>query len=314
MDLIQHRRIGLRRLAFWCAALVLTITSLSAFIRLSQAGLGCEPWPVCFGSALRAAQDGVAAPVGDSTAVQVARLAHRVIATVALAGVLTMVAVCLVGRPRMWRDGVLALLLLALALGLAVLGVWTSGSRVPAVAMGNLLGGMLMVALCWRVAAQTERSGNRPAKAVSVLAGISSLVLVGQIGLGALTSASYAGQSCSGALDCLRSADAAHWSWVMLDPWREPVWDASIVPINAAAAVTQLVHRVGALVLALLVLALAALALRDGRRLHAWSLLGLLALQLAVGVLMVGTGLALPLALAHNLIAVLMLALVVRLI
>jgi len=40
----------------------------------------------------------------------------------------------------------------------------------------------------------------------------------------------------------------------------------------------------------------------------------LLALQLAVGVLMVGTGLALPLALAHNLIAVLMLALVVRLI
>lgn len=314
MDPTQHRRAGLRTLAYWCAALVLAITSLSAFIRLSQAGLGCEPWPGCVGSALRAAQDGGAAPVGDSTAVQVARLAHRVIATAALACVVTMVALCLVGRPRMWRDGVLALLLLALALGLAVLGVWTSGSRVPAVAMGNLLGGMLMFALCWRLAAPPQRQGGGRATAVSVLAGIAAFALLGQIGLGALTSASFAGQSCSGALDCLRSADAAHWPWAMLDPWREPAWDASVVPLNGEAALTQLVHRVGALALVLLLVPLAASALRDGHRLQAWSLLVLLSLQLAVGVLMVGTGLALPLALAHNLIAVLMLASTVRLI
>lgn len=314
MDLTLHRRNSLRKLAFWCAALVLAITSLSAFIRLSQAGLGCEPWPECFGSALRAAQNGAAAPSGDSAAVKMARMAHRVIATAALAGVVTMVALCLVGRPRMWRDGVLSLLLVVLAVGLAVLGVRTGGSRLPAVAMGNLLGGMLMFALCWRLATPSVRRYSGATKTVSVLAGIVAVVLLGQIALGALTSASYAGQSCSGMLECLQSADAASWRWTMLDPWREPRWAVDVDPRNGAAALTQLVHRVGALALVLLLVPLAALALRDGRRFQAWSLLVLLALQLAMGVLMVGTGLALPLALAHNLIAVLMLALTVRLI
>ncbi len=41
----------------------------------------------------------------------------------------------------------LALALLVLALGLAVLGRWTGGARVPAVAIGNLLGGFAMPSL-----------------------------------------------------------------------------------------------------------------------------------------------------------------------
>lgn len=313
MDLTQHRRAGLRRLALWCAALMLAITSLSAFIRLSQSGLGCAPWPGCFGGALRAAQQG-AAPVADSAPVLVARLAHRVTATVALVGVVTMAALCLLARPRMWRSGLLALLLVALALGLAVLGVWTGGARVPAVAIGNLLGGMAMFALCWRLAAPQGGPTTRAGAVVGAVAGVASLVLLVQIALGALTSASYAGQSCLGLLDCLRAADAAHWPWAMLDPWREPAWDADAVPVNAGAAVTQLVHRTGAIVLVLLLVPLAALALRRGRRRDAWAVLVLLALQLLVGTLVVGTGLALPMALAHNLIALLLLAALVRLI
>ena len=35
----------LRRLALLCAVMVLAVTSLSAYIRLSKAGLGCAPWP-----------------------------------------------------------------------------------------------------------------------------------------------------------------------------------------------------------------------------------------------------------------------------
>lgn len=307
-----HRREGLRRLAFWCAALVLVITSLSAFIRLSQAGLGCEPWPRCFGGALQAAQQGRASPTGDSMPVQVARMAHRVIATAALAGVATLVVICFVGRPRMWRQGLLALLALLLAVGLAVLGAMAGGSRLPAVAIGNLLGGMVMFALCWRLAARPRQPGRGSDRTISLLAGMTAIVLLGQIGLGALTSASYAGQSCFGVLDCLRSADAAHWPWAMLDPWREPRWDAAIEPVHANAALTQLVHRLGALVLALLLVPLVVLALRDGRRREAWSLLLLLALQLSVGALMVNAQLALPLALAHNLMATLMLAVLGR--
>ena len=53
------RRIALlHRMALLCAALVLTITSLSAFMRLSKAGLGCQPWPQCYGQSLRELQQG----------------------------------------------------------------------------------------------------------------------------------------------------------------------------------------------------------------------------------------------------------------
>ena len=56
MNLTQRRHAWLHRLALVAAALVLSITSLSAFIRLSNAGLGCDEWPQCYGSRLRAVQ------------------------------------------------------------------------------------------------------------------------------------------------------------------------------------------------------------------------------------------------------------------
>ena len=48
MNQSEGRMTRLRRLAWLCAVLVLAITSLSAFIRLSRAGLGCTPWPQCY--------------------------------------------------------------------------------------------------------------------------------------------------------------------------------------------------------------------------------------------------------------------------
>ncbi|MEO7937914.1 MAG: COX15/CtaA family protein, partial [Burkholderiaceae bacterium] len=112
----------------------------------------------------------------------------------------------------------------------------------------------------------------------------------------------------------LGSARASHWPWAMLDPWRVPVWDPQVLPIHAAGAVTQLVHRVGAGVLVLLIVLLVLLSARTGRAGTGWLLLVLLVLQLGLGVLMVATGLPLPVVLCHNLIAAAMLALVLRLI
>ena len=42
-------RLWLRRLAWLCAAMVLAITCLSAFVRLVNTGVGCTPWPGCYG-------------------------------------------------------------------------------------------------------------------------------------------------------------------------------------------------------------------------------------------------------------------------
>ena len=56
----------------------------------------------------------------------------------------------LVGRLRQLQKVLLAVALV-LALGLSVLGIVTPGSCVAGVLLGNLLGGVLMLALAWRL-------------------------------------------------------------------------------------------------------------------------------------------------------------------
>ena len=68
----------LRRLAWVCAALVLAIILLSATLRLAKSGIGCAPWPQCYG----AAQAGAVAQAPDALAP--VRAAHRVLAVAAL--------------------------------------------------------------------------------------------------------------------------------------------------------------------------------------------------------------------------------------
>ena len=313
MNLTQRRYVWLRRLALTGAALMLAITSLSAFMRLSGAGLGCAEWPQCYGSRLRDAQQGLSPTVADSEAVAAARLAHRGIAVLALLVVITMVVLCFGSTPVLRREGALALWLLALVLGLAVLGRWTAGARVPAVAIGNLLGGLLMLALCWRLAARRSDLAATPLRTHMSWARVGAVLLLAQVALGAAVSASYAGLSCGGVGDCLRAADAAAWPWQILNPWQEPRFDATPLPLNPGAAIVQLLHRGGAMLVLVVLLPLGVALLRGPQRREGAALLVLLALQIGLGALMVAASLPLVLALAHNLVAALLLAVLLRL-
>ncbi len=297
----ERRRAFLRRLALLCAILVLAITSLSAFIRLSKAGLSCTDGPHCYGQNLRQLQQGLAATAGEDAGTAAARLTHRTVASAALLLVITMMAVCLTARPPMWREGRVALALLALALFLAVLGRWSANARVPAVAIGNLLGGFAMLALCWRLA----RGGAAHATpGLRAWARLGVALLVVQAALGGLLSASYAAMSCGGLAECLAASTGVPWS--ALDPWREPVL-ALTPPVNPSGALVQSAHRLSGLAVVLVVLPLGIGALRNGRRGHGVLLLALLAAELALGLRMTG-GVSLALALAHNVVAALLLA------
>lgn len=288
----------LRRMARLCAALMLATITLSAFMRLTQAGLGCADWPACY-----ARQDaGAAAGHG----VAAARLAHRVVASATLVLVIVMVMTTLATKPALKRPGALASALLLLALALALLGIVTPGARLPAVAMGNLLGGFVMLALCARLAASAAPGG--PAAGLGPWA-IAGLALLGaQLAGGALVSASYAALACADLGDCTRAATAALWDWQALNPWREPEVGAR------GSALALWLHRIGAVVV-LPVLALLGLAAwRRGRRGGGAALLLLAVLQGALGLLIVATGLPLAGVLLHNLVAALLLATLVRLI
>jgi cytochrome c oxidase assembly protein subunit 15 len=294
----ERRSRWLRRIALACALAMLATIALSAYMRLAQAGLGCADWPACYAQAQR---DG-AAPASASTAIALARLAHRVVASAVLVGAFVLLLTT-AAAPVLRRERTLAAALVALALALAALGVVTPGARLPAVTLGNLLGGFAMLAICGRLAAP----GTDPAKPGLGGWATAALMLTAlQVALGAQVSASHAALSCSGLGDCLHAGG----DWHTLSPWREPVFDA-VAPVNRAAAPVQLLHRVGAIAAVVAVCAAAAAAWRRGRRGGGVVLIALAMGQAAIGPLIAAVGL--PLALVHNAVAALLLASLVRL-
>ena len=291
----------LRRLAGLCAVMVLAVTSLSAYLRLDKAGFGCADWPQCYGQSLRQLQQGVAVSAEVQTATAAARLAHRVVAVIALLLVLLMVAVCFSGGPVLRAEGAMALALLALALALAVLGRWSSMARVPAVTLGNLLGGFAMLALCARLALAglaLDEPVRTPKLRGWVL--VAACLLLTQLALGGLVSASFAGLSCGTWADCIQAARTVGWD--TLNPWREPVL-AALPPVNIDGALVHALHRGLAVAVVLVLLPLAVVAWRHGRRRSAAALMVIVIAQAAVGQAMVLGSLPLVLALMHNLLA-----------
>jgi len=299
MSPVERRITTLRKMALLCAALVLAITSLSAFIRLSRTGLGCEPWPQCYTQGVHAAQDGITQP--PSAPVALARMTHRVVAVLALLLVIMMLMNTLSKEPVLWPQGRLVLGLLALALFLAILGRWTTDAKLPAVMLGNLLAGFAMFALSWRLAlaATPQRPATPQQQRLARWAWLGLAVLAVQVVLGGLLSAGHAGLSCPQLSGC--DTDGA--SWQALNPWHAPAFD----PTRRAGALVHLLHRVGALALAAALLPLGVAAWRAGLR-SGPAVLLLLLLQATLGAMLVLAGLPLAAALAHNVVAALLMA------
>lgn len=139
---------ALVRLGWTCVVLMLVVTTASAWLRLAQPRPACHDWPGCRDAGRPSAS---VASAGPPALLAVTRGAHRVAASAVLVAVVALVALAWRRRPRDRGAAAHALALLALALGLAVLGIVTPGSRAAAVVLGNLLGGLLMLALSWRL-------------------------------------------------------------------------------------------------------------------------------------------------------------------
>lgn len=289
----------LARLAWLGAALVLAITLLSATMRLTKSGIGCMPWPQCYGAQVggAAARAPAAVPAATDPLAPV-RTAHRVLAVATLLLVVALLALALAGRPRWQAGSGEALALLAVTLFLALLGPFSARSTLPAVVLGNLLGGFAMLALCVRLAARRRIDGSRVLRAWLWL--FAALVLA-QVVLGGLASATESILSCDGLAECQAAAQGQ--SWAALNPWRTLG--------SAPGAPVQWLHRWLAWVVVALGLPLAwRLLWRDGW--GAGLLLACLLTQLVLGPAMTNAGFPLALVLAHNLLAALTLALAAR--
>ena len=277
--------------------LVLVITTTSAYIRLSQAGFGCADWPGCYGRGVSAYAAGQL--IQEQSTLFWARALHRLAAS--SAGIVLLLIVFLGWRSlegTAARSAALATV--ALAAFLAWLGLLTP-SGLPAVTLGNLLGGMTLLALLWWLHQRDRGSGER-----RTLQWLALAALALQIALGGMIGAR------SAALSCITLPACAGGWWPDGIDWRvfNPFFAASALELKATAREALILsHRYGAVLVAIIVCALGVKAIRLGARAatKGWLLLGLLGLQLLLGAGMVLANFPLPLVLLHNLGAALLL-------
>ncbi|MDH4134630.1 MAG: COX15/CtaA family protein [Gammaproteobacteria bacterium] len=307
---------GLVLMVSTATLLVFVVIVLSAYIRLGDAGLGCAEWPTCFGQ-IGAHDNRSLAEGGPLLPPSAARSFHRVAATVF--GFIVIGIVVLAARRRREAPGiVLPLLVFALTVFLSVLGVVTPSPLVPLVTLGNVLGGMTLLALLWVIGQRLQpKPSLEPAAAQSLRpwARGALVAVVLQIALGAWTSGSFAGPACPSLAGCegaSLSVDSLAQSYaptrrVATDDRGKVVSDANQKTVHA-------VHRLGA---ALAFAAIMLLGLRARRapalRSAANVLLALLAIQIGIGILAVAFALPLSLAALHNANAALLLLAVVNL-
>ena len=302
------------------AALLLAafVVVLGAYVRLSDAGLGCPDWPGCYGHLAVPKQiheQAAAAAAFPGKPVQAAKawkeMIHRYCA--ASLGLLILIIAALAWRRRTYerRPWVETALVGVVALQ-GALGMWTVTLLLkPVIVSAHLLGGMTTLALLLWLALPRPRSADF--RSLRPLA-LATLVLVAaQITLGGWTSSNYAALACGEFPTC-----QGKW-WPELDFrhafqfHRDLGMTADGEPLSLPAlAAIQWSHRLGAVVIALAVGVLALVCLRKGAlRPYGLAMLAALMLQLALGIGNVVMGLPLSLAVAHNAGAALLLAAVV---
>jgi len=216
-------------------------------------------------------------------------------------------------------------LTLAVIIFQALLGMWTvTWLLKPIVVMGHLLGGLTTFALLTWMA---WRAIGRPI--IVVEAGIlkrwviAGLLLLGlQIALGGWVSANYAALSCGAGSWSVDNFPKCVGQWWPPHDFREGfvLWrgigvdyEGGVLDGPSRIAI-QMVHRIVAIVLALYLLAFAVrLLYTPGMRSWSTTLIVLVVAQVSLGILNVKLALPLPVAVAHNAGAALLLFVLVSL-
>ncbi|HKB83370.1 MAG TPA: COX15/CtaA family protein [Burkholderiales bacterium] len=331
--LVFSRFMTLRTLAGATLLASLALVALGAYVRLSNAGLGCPDWPGCYGKLsptqaadqIQAAE--TAAPGGPVSLPKAWReMVHRYFASFVGVMILAFAIRVLNNRRKRFADPDdpatqigLPLALVAIVVLQGLFGKWTVTLLLkPVIVTLHLLGGMTLVAfLAWLYARHSLLTGGQPStlRGIRPLAAIGLIVLGMQIALGGWVSTNYAALACVDFPTC-------HGSWKPTTDFvhgfhflRELGMTAEGEPLsNDALNAIHWAHRVGALLtfLTLIYVALRALRLPALRKLASMVLM-LLIIQITLGMANVLGSLPLPVAVAHNGVAALLLATLVML-
>jgi len=306
------------KLAWFGVALALFVVVLGAFVRLSDAGLGCPDWPGCYGQAAWPTESHEISQANEAFPDRVVEphkawkeMVHRY-----FAGTLGLIVLALFIWAFIKRDDMdygLPLFLGFVIAFQAALGMWTVTLQLkPIIVMGHLIGGMATLSLlCWLALSRSPSiAPYRYAGHVKQwMVGLGLLLVVLQIMLGGWTSSNYAALSCVGFPLC----NGELWpdmnfseAFVM---WRGLGVNYEFGVLDAPSRVAiQMTHRIGFVVLSLYLIWLSTRLMKNRELMPlGLTVLFLLAVQVALGITNVSFNLPLIVATAHNGVAALLL-------
>lgn len=320
----------LSRLAFYASFFALSVIALGAFTRLIDAGLGCPDWPGCYGH--------LAAPLSTSmqpnfpTSLVVvykgwAEMVHRYFVGGLSCFILAVVATIFSQKSLRNKGNVfLACVLLGLLSYQILLGALTVTLKLlPIIVTQHLLGGFLILSTLWLISLKNKRSliEKLPPQALGLLlpmACVGLILLFLQLFLGAWTSTNYASLSCADFPFC---SNTTAMTWQLKEAFRliTPVginYEGGVLS-EAVRQTIQMMHRLGALVVTgylfvLVMIGLPRLQKSVELMKSLYLLLGLLLLQVSLGISNVIFKLPLVTALSHSLVAAMLLLTMITLI
>lgn len=310
-------------LSFLAAMLAFTVIILGAYTRLKAAGLGCPDWPGCYGHwtvpsntqhVAQAMEKFPGSHIEPSKAWP--EMIHRYVAGTLGLFILAITILSIQQRQRYRGNLRISLGLIALVLLQAALGRWTvTWLLLPTIVLSHLLGGLSLLCLLWWLYLKNTfalTSYQRPSMLHKIA--ILGLILVFlQIALGGWTSTNYAGLICPDFPTCQGQwLVSMHFSQAF--QFLQPIglnYEGGLLD-NTARVTIQVSHRLGAVIVFVYWSCISLLVLTrqyttDLVRLSAGIVLFLLCLQISLGILNIVKLLPLPLALAHNAVAALLL-------
>ena len=303
-----------RKLVWFAVIYTFVVVVVGAYVRLSDAGLGCPDWPGCYGELTpHLAQDDIAKAVEDqggthgpvSLGKAWKEMFHRYIAGGLGLVILAIAVTAWLRRRELRQSPLLATSLLVLVMFQAALGMWTVTLLLkPVIVTLHLLGGLATLALLAWLGLRQETFKPVPAAAMRLRpwALLTLLIVIAQIMLGGWVSTNYAALACVDFPTChgqwLPEMDFHHGFQLM----RELGMTAAGTHLSYdAITAIHWTHRVGAAVTFLYAGGFALVLLRTaGLAGYGAVLLAVLLLQVALGIANVVAGLPLAVAAAHN--------------